>query len=55
MPKITTKNVSNDMTNEAHVTKICGKDDFLNCERNNDATFPEIKSWTSKGYTGTQN
>ena len=55
MPNFTITNVTNDMTDEALVTKICDKDAFLNSEINNDATFSVIKSWTSKRYTGTQN
>ena len=43
------------MTDEALVTKICDKDAFLNSQKNNDATFSVIKSWTSKRYTETKN
>ena len=55
MPKFTITNVLNDVTDEAHVTKMCYKDAFLNSEINNYTTFLMIKSWTSKKHTGTLN
>ena len=39
MPKITITNALNDMTDEALVTKICGKVAFINSEIYIDATF----------------
>ena len=55
LSEITITIVPNDMTDEALVTKICDKNDFLSCEINNDAAFSVIKSWTSNRYTGTTN
>ena len=39
MPKIKITNVPNYMNDEVLVSKTCDKDDFLNSEINNDATF----------------
>ena len=55
MAELTITNVANDMTDEAHLSKICNKDVFLNGEINNGATISVIRYWTSKKYSWTPN